>query len=91
MATGSAGGVSKHRDDREHEQSAAWGEVREAALRTLLDGATLYTATPGVYTIASGGRVHRVTTVDQLAAVTRRERARWGVAWPEDPVARRGE
>ena len=81
--------MSAHRDDREHEQSAAWGEVREAALRTLLDGATLYTATPGVYTIASGGRVHRVTTVDQLAAVTRRERARWGVVWPEDSGARR--
>ena len=81
--------MSAHRDDREHEQAAAWGEVREAALRTLLDGATLYTATPGVYTIASGGRVHRVTTVDQLAAVTRRERARWGVVWPEDSGARR--
>ena len=81
--------MSAHRDDREHEQSAAWGEVREAALRTLLDGATLYTTTPGVYTIASGGRVHRVTTVDQLAAVTRRERARWGVVWPEDSGARR--
>ena len=81
--------MSAHRDDREHEQAAAWGEVREAALRTLLDGATLYTSTPGVYTIASGGRVHRVTTVDQLAAVTRRERARWGVVWPEDSGARR--
>lgn len=81
--------MSARRDDREHEQSAAWGEVREAALRTLLDGATAYTGTAGVYTIASGGRVHRVTTVDQLAAVTRRERARWGVVWPEDPTARR--
>ena len=81
--------MSAHRDDRDHGQAAQWGEVREAALRTLLDGATLYTSTPGVYTIASGGRVHRVTTVDQLAAVTRRERARWGVVWPEDSGARR--
>lgn len=72
--------MGAHRDDRDHEQSAAWGEVREAAALAIDGGRT--------YTIHSGGRTHEVRTLVQLAEVTRRERAKWRVEWPEDPGAK---
>lgn len=82
--------MSAHRDDREHEQSAAWGKVRDACLDALSPRpiGPAVTDRQGTYTVATMGRVRVVTTLDQLAAVTRRERARWGVEWPEDPGAK---
>jgi len=34
--------------------------------------------------VAVGKEVHVTTTLAHLASVTRRERHRWGVLWPED-------
>jgi hypothetical protein len=72
--------VSKHRDDIDHAQAAQWGEIRDAAYDTLVTGAR--------YVIAVGAQVHHVATMDELAAVTRRERKMHGVEWQEDPGAR---
>ncbi len=74
---------------RQHHRSL-WWQIREAAEDVFHgpdrhgdDGEIL----PRTYAIASSGKVHHVTTVAELAAVTRRERALWGVAWREDPKA----
>lgn len=79
-----------HRDDRDHEQSAAWGKVREACADALAryPVGPAVTERQGAYTVASGGRVHVVATMQALADATRWERRRWGVEWPEDPGAR---
>ena len=61
-------------------QLSAWAEVREYAADAL--------RIEGAYTIAVGAQVHVVATLAELAALTRRERARYGVEWPEDPGAR---
>ena len=66
--------------DIDHAQASEWAKVRDFAVDALpLDGA---------YTIAVGAQVHRVTSLGELARVTRRERARYGVEWPEDPGAK---
>lgn len=64
----------------DHAQASEWSKVRDYAVDAL--------AVEGAYTIAVGDQVHRVATLDELARVTRRERRRYGVEWPEDPGAR---
>lgn len=70
------------RQDRDYEQVAAWGEIRDAALDALSGHG--HTDAARSYTIAVGGVVIAVTSMPELAAVTRHERRRWGVRWPED-------
>lgn len=60
---------------REYQRSS-WRSVREAAEDAF--------AMRQTYTIATGGKVHQVATVAELAAVTRQERMLWGVEWRED-------
>lgn len=57
-----------------HQQSS-WRTIREAFFET----------PEGVpYAYHDGRRTHHVSTITQLAAVTRRERMLWGVEWRED-------
>jgi hypothetical protein len=70
------------RQDRDYEQVAAWGEIRDAAQDAFAGYA--HSDSRGAYTIAVGGVVIAVTSLPELAAVTRHERRRWGVRWPED-------
>lgn len=58
-------------------QRAAWDEIREEAHWTLRDGHGYRYAT-------ADGAVTTVTTLAELAAVTRHERAWLGRWWPED-------
>ena len=68
------------RADRDHEQLAAWGEIRDAAS----DAFEARNGVEPIYVVAVGTVVHVTTSLAHLAAVTRRERHRWGVLWPED-------
>lgn len=88
-----------HRDDIDHGQGEAWAKIRDAAAYVLTGREpprrhddtgrmTPMSDTPGVYRIHALGRTHGVTTLRELAAVTRLERSRYGVEWPEDPGAR---
>lgn len=70
------------RQDRDYEQAAAWGEIRDAAHDALAGHAP--TDAEREYRIAVGGVVLSVRSIAELAAVTRGERRRWGVRWPED-------
>lgn len=72
--------VPPRRADRDHEQQAAWSEIREAAA----DAFDARNGIEPVYVVAVGTTVHVTTTLAHLASVTRRERHRWGVLWPED-------
>lgn len=62
-----------------------WRMIREETLFVLrngreTDGARAYSAL-----VASSGKVHTVESLEHLAVITRRERLRDGVRWPEDP------
>ena len=70
------------RQDRDYEQLAAWGEIRDAARDAFQRRG--HTDTDATYTIAVAGVVLTVRSIAELAAVTRHERRRWGVRWPED-------
>ena len=70
------------RQDRDYEQAAAWGEIRDAAHDALAGHA--HTDAEREYRIAVGGVVIAVRSIAELAAVTRHERRRCGVRWPED-------
>lgn len=70
------------RQDRDYEQLAAWGEIRDAAQDAFAGYG--HSDSRGAYTIAVGGVVIEVRSIAELAAVTRHERRRWGVRWPED-------
>lgn len=70
------------RQDRDYEQAAAWGEIRDAAQDAFAGHA--HTDAEREYRIAVGGVVLSVRSIAELAAVTRHERRRWGVRWPED-------
>ena len=70
------------RQDRDYEQAAAWGEIRDAAQDAFAGHA--HSDAERAYTIAVAGVVLSVRTLHELAAVTRHERRRWGVRWPED-------
>ena len=72
--------VPPRRADRDHEQLAAWGEIREAAT----DAFAARHGVEPIYVIAVGRDVHVTTSLKHPAEVTRRERHRWGVLWPED-------
>ena len=72
--------VPPRRADRDHEQLAAWGEIREAAS----DAFEARNGIEPIYVVAVGKEVHVTTSLKHLAEVTRRERLRWGVRWPED-------
>lgn len=72
--------VPLRRADRDHEQLAAWGEIREAAS----DAFEARTGIEPIYVVAVGKEVHATTSLKHLAEVTRHERRRWGVRWPED-------
>jgi len=76
--------VPPRRADRDHEQQAAWSEIREAAQ----DAFDARNGIEPVYVIAVGKEVHCTKTLAHLATVTRRERHRWGVLWPEDGARR---
>ena len=76
--------VPPRRADRDHEQQAAWGEIREAAQ----DAFDARNGIEPVYVVAVGREVHCTKTLRELAEVTRRERLRWGVRWPEDGARR---
>ena len=76
--------VPPRRADRDHEQIAAWGEIREAAS----DAFAARNGVEPVYVVAVGTVVHVTTSLKHLAEVTRRERLRWGVRWPEDGARR---
>jgi len=76
--------VPPRRADRDHEQLAAWGEIREAAS----DAFEARNGIEPVYVVAVGTVVHCTTSLKHLAEVTRRERLRWGVRWPEDGARR---
>lgn len=76
--------VPPRRADRDHEQLAAWGEIREAAV----DAFEARNGVEPVYVVAVGSVVHCTTSLKHLAEVTRRERLRWGVRWPEDGARR---
>jgi len=76
--------VPLRRADRDHEQQAAWSEIREAAA----DAFDARNGIEPVYVVAVGKEVHCTKTLRELAEVTRRERLRWGVRWPEDGVRR---
>ena len=71
------------RADRDHEQLAAWREIRDAASDAFA-GYVDHSDADRAYRIAVGGVVLTVRSIAELAAVTRRERHRWGVLWPED-------
>ena len=71
------------RQDRDYEQQAAWGEIRDAA-QDAFAGYVDHSDADRAYRIAVGGVVLSVRTLHELAAVTRHERRRWGVRWPED-------
>lgn len=73
-------GMPLRRADRDHEQLVAWREIRDAAT----DAFAARTGIEPVYVVAVGATVHVTTTLAHLASVTRRERHRWGVLWPED-------
>lgn len=70
------------RQDRDYEQVAAWGEIRDAAQDAFAGYA--HSDAGREYRIAVGGVVLSVRSIAELAAVTRHERRRWGVRWPED-------
>ena len=72
------------RDDRDHQQLAAWGEIREAAS----DAFEGRNGVEPIYVVAVGTVVHCTKSMKRLADVTRRERLRWGVRWPEDGARR---
>ena len=74
------GRMPLRRADRDHEQLAAWGEIRDAAS----DAFEARNGVEPIYVVAVGTVVHVTTSLAHLAAVTRRERHRWGVLWPED-------
>ena len=76
--------VPPRRADRDHEQQAAWSEIREAAQ----DAFEARNGIEPVYVIAVGREVFCTKTLAHLATVTRRERHRWGVMWPEDGARR---
>ncbi len=76
--------VPLRRADRDHEQQAAWSEIREAAA----DAFEARNGIEPVYVVAVGREVHVTKTLRELAEVTRRERLRWGVRWPEDGARR---
>ena len=76
--------VPPRRADRDHEQLAAWGEIREAAS----DAFEARNGVEPIYVVAVGTVVHCTTSLKHLAEVTRRERLRWGVRWPEDGARR---
>jgi hypothetical protein len=76
--------VPLRRADRDHEQQAAWGEIREAAS----DAFEARNGIEPIYAVAVGTTVHVTKTLRELAEVTRRERLRWGVRWPEDGARR---
>jgi len=76
--------VPLRRADRDHEQQAAWGEIREAAS----DAFEARNGVEPIYAVAVGTVVHVTKTLRELAEVTRRERLRWGVRWPEDGARR---
>jgi len=76
--------VPPRRADRDHEQQAAWSEIREAAA----DAFEARNGIEPIYAVAVGTVVHITTTLRELAEVTRRERLRWGVRWPEDGARR---
>ena len=76
--------VPPRRADRDHEQLAAWGEIREAAS----DAFEARNGIEPIYVVAVGTVVHCTTSLKHLAEVTRRERLRWGVRWPEDGARR---
>ena len=61
-----------------HHQAALWGTIRDEAAESFRRGES--------YAYHDGRRVHLCRTVADLAAVTRRERASWGVEWREDRV-----
>ena len=78
-------------DDVDRVQLLAWQTIREAALDALDDRTPWSgryvdrtTDTPGAYRIHTRGRTHDVRSMDDLARVTRAERQRDGVRWPED-------
>lgn len=58
------------------QQRTAWRLLRKAFFDTCEGDA---------YPYHDGRRTHSVTTIAEFAAVTRRERALWGVVWREDP------
>jgi len=70
------------RQDRDYEQHAAWGEIRDAAADAFAGHA--HSDSRRSYTVAVSGVVSEVHSLHELAAVTRHERRRWGVRWPED-------
>jgi hypothetical protein len=70
------------RQDRDYEQAAAWGEIRDAAHDAFHQRG--HTDAEREYRIAVAGVVLSVRSIAELAAVTRHERRRWGVRWPED-------
>jgi len=76
--------VPLRRADRDHEQQAAWSEIREAAA----DAFDARNGIEPIYAVAVGTVVHVTKTLRELAEVTRRERLRWGVRWPEDGARR---
>ena len=80
----SVGAMPPRRADRDHEQLAAWGEIREAAS----DAFAARNGVEPIYVVAVGKEVHATTSLKHLAEVTRRERLRWGVRWPEDGARR---
>ena len=80
----SVGAMPLRRADRDHEQLAAWGEIREAAS----DAFEARNGIEPIYVVAVGTVVHVTTSLKHLAEVTRRERLRWGVRWPEDGARR---
>lgn len=62
-----------------------WRMIREEAVFTFRSGRVTDTGRAYTAVVASGGRVHTVDSIGALANVTRRERQRVGVRWPEDP------
>lgn len=68
------------RQDRDYEQAAAWGEIRDAAH----DAFAARNGVEPIYVVAVGTTTHVTKTLRELAEVTRHERRRWGVRWPED-------
>lgn len=62
-----------------------WRSIREEAAHVMRYGREADTARAYTALVASSGRVHEVDSIDALANVTRRERQRDGVRWPEDP------
>lgn len=61
-----------------HEQAARWGAIRDEAAESFRHGRG--------YLYHDGRRVHDCRSLRDLAAVTRRERASWGIDWREDRV-----